>query len=38
MKRRRLSPRSSKKIFSKTARRVHRKNIAPLPMRGGFRI
>jgi len=37
MKRRRISKRRSMRLFTRTARKVHRKNIA-IPMRGGFRI
>lgn len=35
--RRRLSKKSSKKRFSRSARKVHRKNVA-MPFRGGHRI
>lgn len=38
MKRHKLSKRRSKKLFSKTARRVHRRNSMGRVMRGGFRI
>lgn len=37
-KRQKVSKRKSKKIFSRTADRTHRKNVQPVPMRGGFRI
>ena len=38
MKRHKLSKRSSKKIFKKGARKTKAVNIAPTPMRGGFRM
>lgn len=38
VKRRKLSRRKSKKIFTKGAVRVKRKNLRAKPMRGGFRI
>lgn len=38
MKRRRMSRRSSRKSFSRTAQYIHPKNIHRTPMRGGFRI
>lgn len=28
----------SKKLFSKTADLIHKKNVAPPPMRGGFSL
>ena len=37
-KRRKMSRKSSRKNFKKGARRVSRKNIAPPPMRGGYRL
>lgn len=37
-KRRKLPNKKSKKIFTKTAKRVHPKNFAPRPMRGGIRL
>ena len=37
-KRKRLSPRRSKKMFTKTAKRVHKKNGFGRPMRGGIRL
>ena len=37
MKRKRMNRRSSKKYFSKTARRVNKKNGRGRPMRGGIR-
>lgn len=38
MKRTKLSRRKSKKIFRKGARKTKTINIAPAPMRGGFRL
>lgn len=38
MKRKRLPMKQSKKLFHKTAKRSHRKNMRPMVMRGGFRI
>lgn len=37
-RRRSMSRRSSKQLFSRTASRSHRLNFLPNPMRGGFRI
>lgn len=37
-KRRRLSRRGSRRLFSKTARRSHSRNLRARPMRGGYRI
>lgn len=37
MKRKSLSRRKSRRVFSKTARRVHKKN-SFVPMRGGIRL
>ena len=37
-RRRKMSKRSSKKLFTKTASRTHVRNTAPAPMRGGYRI
>lgn len=37
-KRMRMSKRHSKKLFSKTARRVHGRNVHSNPMRGGIRL
>nr|WAE43873.1 MAG: DNA binding protein [Microviridae sp.] len=37
-KRKRMSKKSSRKNFSKTAQYIHPKNIHRTPMRGGFRI
>lgn len=36
-KRKKLSYRKSKKLFSRTAKGAHPKNFAPPPMRGGIR-
>lgn len=39
MKRRfKISNRSSKKLFSRTASRTHRRNVSGNPMRGGIRL
>lgn len=38
MKRTRPNQRKSKRAFTKAAVRVHPKNVAPPPMRGGYRI
>jgi len=38
MKRFKMSGRSSRKMFSKTAPLVHKKNTATAPMRGGIRL
>jgi len=39
MKRRmKLSKKHSKKLFTKTARRVHGRNVHAKPMRGGIRL
>ena len=37
-KRRKISKRRSKRMFTRTAQKVHRKNIVPRPMRGGYRL
>ena len=37
-RRRRISRRGSKKLFSRTAMRTRSKNLRTSPMRGGFRI
>lgn len=37
-KRMKLSKKRSKKLFSKTASRVHTKNVRPKVMRGGIRF
>lgn len=33
-----ISPKRSKKMFSKNAVKVQKKNLRAVPMRGGFRI
>lgn len=38
MKRRSMSRQGSKRLFSSTASRSHRKNSSPAPMRGGIRL
>lgn len=38
MKRRKLSRSGSKRLFTKTAKKVAKKNINPSPMRGGIRL
>jgi hypothetical protein len=38
MRRSRVSKRKSRKLFSRTARSVHPRNIASAPMRGGIRM
>lgn len=38
MKRRKLSRRGSRRLFTATASRTHVKNISPTPMRGGIRL
>jgi hypothetical protein len=37
-KRSKLSKNKSRKLFSNTAKHVHRKNVAHSPMRGGIRL
>jgi len=37
-KRSKLSGRHSRKLFTKTARRVHGRNVHSSPMRGGIRL
>lgn len=37
-RRRRMSKRSSRRLFSKTASRRHKRNRRPAFMRGGYRI
>ena len=37
-KRRKMSKRTSKKLFRKTASRTHKLNTRPMPMRGGIRL
>lgn len=38
MKRHRVSRRKSKKMFTRGAKRTHKRNLRARPMRGGFRI
>lgn len=38
MKRRKLTRRGSKRLFKKTAVKVHKKNLLSRPMRGGIRM
>lgn len=38
MKRKKLTKSHSKKLFSKTASKTHKKNVAPNPVRGGIRL
>lgn len=38
MKRKKVSMKVSKKMFTRTADRTHKKNFAPSPMRGGFSL
>lgn len=38
MRRRRMSRRKSRRLFSKTARRVHRKNLVRRMTRGGYML
>lgn len=38
MKRKKLTKRGSKRLFSKTAVKVQKKNLAANPMRGGIRL
>lgn len=37
-KRKKVSKKGSKKLFAATGARTNRKNVAPPPMRGGYRI
>lgn len=37
-KRQKLSRRGSKRLFTATASRTHKRNLRAVPMRGGFRI
>lgn len=37
-KRSRISAKRSKRLFTKTAKKVHPKNFLPHPMRGGIRL
>lgn len=36
--RKRANKKYDRKMFSRTANRIHKKNLIALPMRGGFRI
>lgn len=38
MRRRKMSRKGSKRYFSSTASKSHKKNFRAVPMRGGFRI
>lgn len=38
MKRRKMSRKGSKRLFTATAKKTHIKNVAPPPMRGGIRL
>ena len=38
MKRKKMSRKGSKRLFTKTAQYVHAKNAHAVPMRGGFRL
>lgn len=38
MKRRKMSKSGSRKLFRKTAKKLHKKNIRPRSMRGGTRL
>lgn len=38
MRRKRIPPKKSKKLFTKTASRTKAKNVSPRPMRGGIRL
>lgn len=38
MKRSKMKPKTSKKLFSKTGARTHRKNLPRTVMRGGIRL
>lgn len=38
MKRKKIGMKKSKRLFSVTADRTHKKNFAPVPMRGGFAL
>jgi len=37
-KRSKIDPKDSKKLFTKTASKTHKKNVAGAPMRGGIRL
>lgn len=36
--RKKMGRRKSRKLFSRTARRTHKRNVAANPMRGGIRL
>lgn len=38
MKRRKMGNGQSRSLFTRTAKRVHGKNVSPPPMRGGIRL
>lgn len=38
MRRKRLTKRKSRRLFTKTASRVHKRNLGHVPMRGGIRL
>lgn len=38
MKRQKLTRSGAKRLFVATASRTHKRNLDPLPMRGGYRI
>jgi len=38
MKRRKMSQKKSKKLFTRTAMKTKIKNVSPRPMRGGIRL
>ncbi len=38
MKRQKMSKKSSRKSFKKGAVKINKKNISPMPMRGGIRL
>jgi len=38
MKRKKMSSKRSKKLFTKTAKKSHKKNMRARPMRGGIRL
>lgn len=38
MKRKKINQRKAKRLFTKTAMKVQKKNISPRPLRGGIRM
>lgn len=38
MKRKKMTRKQSRKYFSKTAKKTHKKNVLARPMRGGIRL